>query len=234
MKLPLGVNPAHVASKDATRYVLNGVQFAHGLAVATDGRSLVAAIATAEDDDADREAIVPTRAMLAGFKAGRGRSSVLPRLVINPKPENEAATVTITDKEFDQTTVKEIDGNFPTFEQVFEDHTKHTLKVGLNVKLLANIAKALGQDQIVMHFDPEGFKSSPHSLDNLYGLQIYITSNDENRGDTVGILMPLRASSDGLVGNRVLAEVAKIKAEKAAAKAETEAASNSQTTNPTE
>lgn len=38
MKLPIGVNPAHVASKDAFLYVLNGVKVGDGIAVATDGR----------------------------------------------------------------------------------------------------------------------------------------------------------------------------------------------------
>lgn len=228
MKLPHGVNPAHVASKDATRYVLNGVQFAHGLAVGTNGRMLVAAVTTREDDDADREAIVPTRAMLAGFKVtrgkgGRARSSVLPRLVINAKPEKEIGTVTITDKNFDQTTVQEIDGNFPAFEQVFEEPEKATLKLALNAKFLSEIAKALGDEQLVLHLDPDGFK---HNGDTpkAYSPAIYLTAGSDHGRESVAILMPIRVSSDGLDGNRVLSKVAKIKAEKAAAKAAAEAA----------
>lgn len=238
MKLPQGVNPAHVASKDHTRYVLNGVKFANGLAVATNGRMLVATVATREDDDADREAIVPTRAMLAGFKATRGksgrvRSSVLPRLVINAKPEKEIGTVTITDKNFDKTTVQEVDGNFPELEHVFEEPEKATLKLALNAKFLSQIAKALGDEQLVLHLDPDGFKDNGN-VRRGYSPAIYITAGKDHDRESVAILMPIRVSSDGLDGNRVLAEVAKIKAEKAAAKAETEAAADSQTTNPTE
>lgn len=244
MKLPQGVNPAHVASKDKTRYVLNGVKFGHGLAVATNGCMLVATIATREDDDAEREAIVPTRAMLAGFKVSRGkggraRSSVLPRLVINAKPEKEIGTVTITDKNFDQTTVKEIDGNFPAFEQVFEEPDKATLKLAINAKFLSEIAKALGDDQLVLHLDPEGFVDNG-DVKKGYKPPIYLTAGSDHDRESVAILMPIRVSSDGLDGNRVLAEVAKIKAEKAAAEAAAEAAkaleaaADSQTTNPTE
>lgn len=248
MKLPHGVNPAHVASKDATRYVLNGVKFGHGLAVATNGRMLVGTVATREDDDADREAIVPTRAMIKAFPKAKGkrRSSLIPRLVINPIDENDTkakfGTVTITDKEFDQTTVKEIDGNYPAFEEVFTDHSKATLKVGINAAYLAMIAKALGDEQLVLHFDPDGFKENG-DVRRGYSPAIYVTAGSDREQESVAIIMPVRVSGDGLDGNRVLREIAKIKAEKAAAaelreamaKMEAEAAADeSQTTNPTE
>ena len=245
MKLPNGVNPAHVASKDQTRYVLNGVQFAHGLAVGTNGRMLVAAVATREDDDADREAIVPTRAMLAGFKVRRGKGvralySVLPRLVINAKAENEAATVTITDKNFDQTTVQEIDGNFPAFEAVFENPEKATLKLSINAKYLSDVAKALGDEQLTLHLDPEGFKDNG-DVTKAYSPAIYVTAGNDREREAVAILMPVRVSRDGLDGNRVLSKIAHIKVKKAAAEAarleeakrEAAAAAQSETTNPT-
>lgn len=235
MKLPNGVNPAHAASNDQTRYVLNGVKFQGNLAVATNGRILVAAIATREDDDDARDAIVPTRAMIAGFKAAKGKRSraVLPRLVINSISETEPSglkTVTITDKQFDRTTVQDIDGKFPSFEQIFEDPAKHTLKLAFNAKLLADIAKALGTDAVELHLDPDGFKK-----DGLpaYGPQIYVTSNDDPDKESIAVLMPMRSDVGGLDGNSVLAEVAKIKAAKAAGEKPEDAATvESQPTTP--
>lgn len=242
MKLPNNVNPAHCASKDACRYVLNGVKISDGIAVATNGRVLVGTIATREDDDADRPALVPTRAMLKAFpkrggKGKRRRGALLPRLVIDAIPEADPVaklgTVTVIDKEFDRTTVKEIDGTFPAFEQVFTDHTKATLKVGLNATYLAMIAKSLGDDQLVLHIDPEGFDQRESV--KSYQPAIYVTGSNDHDRESVAILMPVRVSIDGLSNNCVLNEVWKIKAAKSAEAAVREAAaaeSQLQTTNP--
>lgn len=244
MKLPDGVNPAHVASKDKTRYVLSGVQFTGNLSVATNGRCLVAAIATREDDDDARDAIVPTRAVKAGIKVTKskrtGRSNtapMLPRLVINPKPEKGEGTVTVTDSQFDQTTVKEIDGNFPHIENVFTDPAKHTLKLGISASYLADIAKALGSESLVLHLDPDGFIKCD-KVEKSFNPAIYITRGDADGRESIAILMPMRVPSDFLDGNRVIAEVAKLKASRAElqrlamdkVQAEAEAAANAQPT----
>lgn len=224
MKLPNGVNPAHVASKDQTRYVLNGVQFAHGLATATNGRCLVAAIATREDDDDAREAIVPTRAVMAGIKTTpskrtgrRNTAKTLPRLTINPKPEENEGTVTITDARFDTITVRDLNGNFPRIEQVFNDRAKHTLKLGICIKHLADISKALGDESLVLHLDPDGFEPC-ENVPKAYRPAIYITRG-EDAEECVAILMPMRVSTDHLAENRVVTRVGEIKIERSLAEA---------------
>jgi DNA polymerase III sliding clamp (beta) subunit (PCNA family) len=208
----------HCASKDETRYVLNGVRIQGNLAVATDGRTLFAAVGYREDDDDARDALIPTRAAKAAWPQSKGkRGTLLPMLTINPKEDGKEATVTVTDREFDRATIKEIDGNYPQFGAVMTEASKHTLRVGINVKLLLNIAKCHGEDEMFLHLNPEEREG-----DQLKGAIIVTSKNTE----AMAILMPLRESYD-LQGNQAVKEMTKLRAEyleKIKAKAAVEAA----------
>jgi DNA polymerase III sliding clamp (beta) subunit (PCNA family) len=177
MKLPHGINPAHCASSDQTRFVLNGVKIEDGIAVATDGRVFMASTVELSEEDTNRPALIPTRAMMKAFPKSRGkrsRRSVIDTLRIDPIPEADPVatfgTVTITDKDLDLTTVKEIDGNFPKWHQVLEDPKPMTKRLTINVALLARIAKSFGDDGLTLHLDPDGFQAPG------YKPPIYVTS----------------------------------------------------------
>jgi DNA polymerase III sliding clamp (beta) subunit (PCNA family) len=206
VKLPNKINPMHCASKDSTRYVLNGVRIQGNLAVAVDGRTLFAAVGSRDEEDDARDALIPARAAKAAWPQSKGkRGCLLPMLTINPREEgaNVPGTVTVTDREFDRTTIKEIDGNFPRFEAALPDVSKHTLRVGLNVKLLLNIAKCYGHDEMFLHFNREEERGGCLS-------EAIIVTNSKSP-DAVAILMPLRNPND-LTGNRALDAMMKLRA----------------------
>jgi DNA polymerase III sliding clamp (beta) subunit (PCNA family) len=190
MKLAPKINPMHCASKDRTRYILNGVKITGNMAVATDGRTLFAACGTRDDEDADRDAIIPTRAAKAAWpQSKRKRGCMLPMITVNPKGEKEPGTVSILDVEFDKTTIKEIEGNYPRFEAVMPDVSKHTFLVGLNVKLLMQIAKCYGEDDVCLHINPDEMQGGCASA-------AIIVTNSKSP-EAVAILMPMRAHGEG-------------------------------------
>ncbi len=229
MKLAPKINPMHCASKDGTRYILNGVKIAGNMAVATDGRTLFAACGTRDDDDADRDTIIPTRAAKAAWpQTKRKRGCMLPILTINPKAENEPGTVSILDVEFDKTTIKEIDGNYPRFEAVMPDVSKHTFRVGLNVKLLLQIAKCYGEDTVCLHINPDAMNGGAVSD------PIIVTN--EKSPEAVAIIMPMRHHGDEitLAKNPAVQEMeARKEAYEAERKAKAEAAATKTPDQPT-
>jgi DNA polymerase III sliding clamp (beta) subunit (PCNA family) len=184
MKLPNKINPMHCASTDATRYILNGVFLTGDLAVATNGRTLFATVGTRDDEDDARDALIPTKAAKAAWPQRKGKASIVPMLTVNAKVENETPTVTILDKDFDKTTIKEIEGNFPNFEAVIPDVSKPRHVVGLNVKLLMQIAKCFGEDDVMIHLDPDGFRHG------CQGEAMLVTNG--NNQNAVAVLMPMR------------------------------------------
>jgi hypothetical protein len=214
MKLPLKMNPAHAASKDHTRYTLNGVQVKGDIAAATDGRMLFMCIGTREEEDDSREAIIPTRAALAGWKQLK-RGAALPTLTINPRDTHGRNTCTVMDKDFDRTTIMEIDGNYPRIEAVIPDVTKYTVRVGFNVALLARLAKCFGEDQVTMHLNPEAFGEEGHQ-------EPILVTNGANQ-PALAVLMPTRDKSEAVKDNAVLSHMTAIRLNReAAARAERE------------
>lgn len=191
MKLPHKVNPAHCCSKDGTRYIINGMGVRDGFAAATDGRVLFVAKAELETDDADREAIIPKRAVLKAFAKSKKTKSVIPSLMINPAKEGELKTVTVMDKHFDKTTVQEINpgkSQFPRWECVCLDPEPYTRRISFTFSLLKNIVNAFNSDEITFHINP-------NAVDD-YGSNtaaIYITS--ENSQEAFAMLMPRRETS---------------------------------------
>jgi len=210
MKLPEKINPAHCASTDGCRYSLNGVFVQGDLAVATDGRVLLISTATREDDDDARDALIPSRAMFAGFKQARNRKKVtLPRLVINPITEG-VADVTVTDASFDKTTVRDIDAKYASFMQAVPEYSGHTLKLGIDIKLLAKLAKSLGTSDLVLNINPSDAIKIENSESEFINSVLIVTS-DENQPDSVGFYMPRRVRRDDLPGNEVLRKIAERK-----------------------
>lgn len=185
MKLSPKINPMHCASKDGTRYILNGVKITGNLVVSTDGRTLFAAICHRDEDDADRDALIPTRAAKAAWPQTKrkGKGSVLPLLTINPI-DNGLATVTVMDRAFDKTTIKEIEGNFPAFHKVVPDGFAHTFKVGINIKLLLQIANCFGENEVCLHINPSAMNGGTASD------PILVTS--PKTPDAIAVLMPMR------------------------------------------
>lgn len=212
MKLPEKMNPMHCASKDNTRYILNGVKILGNLAVATDGRTLCVVKGTRETDDDERDALIPTRVAKAAWpQRKRARGAILPMLMINPQGPEIAGmkgelTTTVLDKEMDKHTARDIDGNYPRFEAVLPDTSKHTLKVGINIKLLTNLAKAMGSDGVVLHFNAEKFQSGSYDEGML------VTATEGERTEAFGVIMPIRPSNlSDLSANHALKAVIAMK-----------------------
>jgi hypothetical protein len=188
MKLPTGVNPAHCTTTDKTRYVLEGVQFKDGLAVATTGRVLFACKAEKETTDANRPALVPKRAMLKAFPKGKHNTTAIPGLTINPIEEGHHATVTVLDKNQDETTTREIDGTFPAWEHVVEDPEDYTIQVSLNLDLLTLIAKSFGHSALTLHMSKNGFREHGHNN------AMFVTC--QNSPDAFAIIMPMMGDGE--------------------------------------
>jgi len=217
MKISPKLNPMHCASKDGTRYILNGVKISGNLVTSTDGRTLFAAVCHRDEDDDTRDALIPTRAAKAAWpqskRKGKGVSD-LPLLTINPI-EDGLATVTITDSKFDKTTIKEINGRFPSIHKVVPDVSGHTFKIGLNANYLLQIAKCFGQAEVVLHVNPSTMEGGSVSDPML------VTNPDSP--DALAILMPMRCHEckSDLHKNPVIQEmVARNEADKANQEAE--------------
>lgn len=214
MKLPDKINPMHCASTDATRYILNGVALVGNLAIATNGRALFACVGTRESNDDSRPAILPKRAAKAAFPQTKRKALCFPLVQVLPREEGQYGATRITVTQGEETTYREIDGNFPNIEKVIPPHEGYSLTVGLNIKLLLDIAKCYGDDQLLIHLDPNEFKHGRYTAGML------ITSPKTR--DALAVLMPLRGDDEPLPANGVLKDLAKrqveaSEAEKAAA-----------------
>jgi len=139
-----------------------------------------------EDGGDTRDAIIPTRAAKAAWPQTKKPRGVLPLLEINPKDDTGRATCSVTDKNLDKTTIKEIVGNFPNVGNSFPDTSNHTLKISLDVNLLAQIAKSYGDSGMTLHLNPSNL------IDGYCTSEIIVTSAKEN--GAVAVLMPLRTN----------------------------------------
>lgn len=198
MKLPAKMNPALVASKDKTRYVLEHVLVTPELAVATDARRLLAMCV--DDTEADKlPALLPAPVVAAACKSSR--KHVFAQQV-------EIGETTATVREIGEARVFDLphdtpSDRFPNFWKVIPDTSKHTLRLALNVELLAGLAKAMGaggnHGGVTLHLDP----------DNLNGGMI-VTAHGPENDRAVGVLMPMRRGdeADDLSKNRALDRIA--------------------------
>jgi len=95
----------------------------------------------------------------------------------------------------DKTTVRDIDGKFPDCSKAVPDATKYKHRVGINVKLLLQIAKCYGDDQVYLHFDSEGWRDGAQSEPI-----IVLTKSTE----AFGVLMPLPSADSAPLKNAAL------------------------------
>lgn len=193
MKLPNKINPALAASKDSTRYILQHVRVTNQLAMATDGRRLL--VTCVERDEVDPENVdilVPAKAVNAACAKKRRHLSGQLRI------SDQAVTI----EELGESTTYSCtcDGKFPNVSMVVPEIEKHTLRLSLNVELLAGLAKAFGSDQVTLHLDPDGFSANGDKT--FYAPPMLVTAG---RPDSFGILMPCRPSGEiHLVDNEAL------------------------------
>lgn len=203
MKLPHKTNPALVASKDAARYVLQNVLLTNELAVATDGRRLVAICVEHEPDDPPEvNMLVPVKAITAACHKARK-----PILAGQIALAEHKATVKNLDVETSFACPGGSDLRFPSYWQVIPDVSLYTMKLAINAELLAGLAKAMGQETVTLHLDPAGFSQG------FYQPAIVVTNG---RGDCAGILMPCRILDVSLDQNRAIQriEIDRVKASK--------------------
>lgn len=196
MNITFPLNPVYCASNDETRYVLNGVCIRGNPAIATDGRSMFACLASRDCDEHQGDVVIPTRAIKKGMP--KRKSSVLPCITLK---DGDAPVVSILDKQLDTTEIKPIDGKFPKLNGVVPDQSKHTLRLGLNAKLLSNIAEAYGDSELVLHLDPSRFEE--------YGYKDAFFVTGKTR-DAVAVLMPILIMDQSILTvNNALAEIKK-------------------------
>lgn len=197
MKFLDPVNPAHAASKDKTRYVLEGVLIKDDLAVATNGRILFAAKIHRDDDDSKRDAVVPVKAIHTASKGKtgkRGRGKILPLLTIKEREkQTDRQTVEVMHGQEEVTRFADLSvepHSYPKVSNIFTDPSKHTMRLGISIALLTKLAKAFGEDMVQLSFDPEMFSNT----DKGYSGAIYVTSSHRFHNDhSVGIIMPATA-----------------------------------------
>jgi hypothetical protein len=194
MKIPAGANPALVCSNDPTRYHLNFVKIESGHAIATDGRRIVVQQIELEETDARAACVifkdVVKRAVEAVTSCYNDDEGEFCREFTGP------ATIAIDEEdvrvELDSMTVvgHEYDRHpFPQWSEVLpalDLESQPRVRVGLNAKLLAEIAEAL---------DPE---SHCVALDILPGCSldgkspILVTTRHKDR---VAILIPTKLNA---------------------------------------
>jgi hypothetical protein len=198
MKLSTDTNPALVASKDPTRYVLQHVLFTDELAVATNGRMIVALCHEPDDLDGSDElpALVPMKAVTAACAKKRGKLFVQKLHVADGK-----AILRGMDEEQSFKLTHDLPADkFPNFTKVFPAEAAHTLRIGINPRLLMDLAKAMGatgkREGVTLHIDPA----------NRCG-GMYVTASYDSEGEAVGVLMPMRSPDSPLEKNRALKRV---------------------------
>ena len=192
------VDPSKCCHTDGFRYLLTGVCIRGEKAIATDGRILiVTAIRRGENDDPAREALIPARAVAIARRKSRraSRKHVYPEIDIQPVPENSpwpTVAVHLTTEEIHA--FREI---IPATCDTYPEHAKavgnpaaHTLRIGLNVRLLSRLAAAMGHDSLTLHIDPSKIDDSGESQSTILA-----TANDCTEPaspHTMGAIMPIR------------------------------------------
>lgn len=196
MKIPDKFQPHLAACKDGSRYLLQNVCLRDGLAIATDGRMLVAALTSDEDllvESTTTMALLPAAAAKVACKK-RPKSSLL------------AGQVSIHDQEaivwesHDHKVVhrilpREDVEKFPKIDSLFPIYKK-PFTLNLNAKMLATIAAALGEEKVSLTFD-------------LENAGLAITVEAKGMDDRIGLLMPLRLH-DEKPPNRVKTQIAEL------------------------
>jgi hypothetical protein len=179
MKLPPKAKPHAVASRDHTRYVLNHVAIQGDLAVATNGRVLFACEATVDEGDTiDGDALIPKKALalakVGKMKGKRRKDSAAHWITL------EGNRVKVSPSADESHSLCLLQGaKYPEWKRVVPKAGPKVLS--FNVRLLASLAEAFGEDLLTLHFDPDSDTK-----------QILVTS-DQHR-DRFGVMMPCRTN----------------------------------------
>lgn len=217
MKLPTKTNPAHCASKDSTRYILNGVALLNDIAVATDGRVMFVANLTRDDEDSKRDALVPTKAILAERRGKDRHNHVLPLMTIRDRAKpTDRQTAEVMHDANEVTNYGDIEHveKYPEFTKCMTDPASHNMKMCLDVKLLAKLAKSFGDTMLVLHLDPAKFgygSGRGYGEPDGYHGSIYATVQGQQ--EAFAVVMPANPKSE-LQGNHALERAMKLKAKR--------------------
>lgn len=184
MKLAPNFKPHLAASKDATRHILQNVCVRHGMAIATDGRTMVAGINDDSDEKSDPENIlIPLPACVAASKKRSKYLSVFQNVI---NVEEFAVTVR---HNFDEITrysrSMTEDSKFPNVQKVLPDHAK-PVSITFSAKLLKQLSDAMGEESVCLTFDLEDAGKcmivTPTKVHDRFGL--LMPTRFGERGDT--------------------------------------------------
>ena len=180
MKLAPSFKPHLAASKDTSRYILMNVCVRHGMAIATDGKTMVAGLNEENDPEADGAVLLPLKAVAAATKKRPKGLSPIQNVV-----EVDEGVVKVRHT-FDETTIYKrpsFEGNYPNILKVLPDHAK-PVSITFSAKLLKQLSDAMGEESVCLTFDLEDA-----------GKCMIVTPSKIH--DRFGLLMPTRFGERG-------------------------------------
>lgn len=161
MKLRRKYRPELIASKDATRFVINDLQISEHegkpVLVATDGRKLVVVPVALEENEKGR---LPKAALIFARKHANRKDDITMRL--NGKVEfPNGWTMPLLEE-----------GNYPTWQQVVPSKESRKTRIAFNARFLYELAQAMGAEEVVLHMgDPmEAIIVEPGVSDGEFGV----------------------------------------------------------------
>ena len=170
MKVPQGTMPEKCASRDKMRTAITEPYLKGGYLWATDSYSLTRIPVEVEDGDVD--GFVTADALKMARKAsGKNRPAI-----IGANGSQTVGEVTMPRPEL---------GEFPNTEQLIPSDDREEIVIGLNPKLLLNIAQALGADTVRIRIDADSPNMKPYVIEALQGSSL-------KGDDRMGLLMPVR------------------------------------------
>jgi len=173
MKLPNNCKIEAVASKDTYRIQTSAAYLQGDKLIATNGRAIV--VLPVEREEHDTDGYIPAKALAAARKLAKRDMAHL------------AANGCITLKDGSTMPRDNLGGAvFPNWQQCVpkEPEQSHPVRIGFNVKLLAEIAAAMGTETVCIRIQDE---KSP--------IMVYptgATRMNEASPNAVGVLMPVR------------------------------------------
>jgi hypothetical protein len=181
MKLAPNFKPHLAVSKDTSRYILMNVCVHHGMAIATNGRMMVAGLNEENNPETVNPVLLPLKAVAdATKKRAKGLSPI--QNVI----EVEYGVTCKVRHNFDETTIYKCEStekNYPNILKVLPDHAK-PVSITFSAKLLKQLSDAIGEESVCLTFDLEDA-----------GKCMIVTPTKVH--DRFGLLMPTRFGERG-------------------------------------
>lgn len=184
MKLAPNFKPHLAASKDTSRYILQHVCIRNGMAIATNGRSLVAGINDESDETTDPEnVLVPLAAVAMATKKKKKDFAPIQNVITL---DDDGVTVRT---DFDSKTVfKRPDAEFKKYPDILKVLPEHKTPVSItfSVKLLKELSDAMGEESVCLTFDRDDLGKcmivTPAKIRDRFGL--LMPTRFGERGDT--------------------------------------------------